>query len=161
MIGTARLIDLVKRKTMAIKPKRMNERGAAAVEFAIVLPLVLLVIFGGIEYSLLMFNKQILTNASREAARAGIVNVSPRLTAAQIEVVARNYADVNMVTFDSATTGVSTLVTFPASQTFGNDLTVAVSYDYRFLLVPDLRGLFGSTPANTLTLTATTTMRYE
>ena len=146
---------------MAIKSNRKAERGAAAVEFAIVLPLVLLVIFGGIEYSLLMYNKQIITNASREAARAGIVSVSPRLTAAQIEAVARNYADTNMVTFDSATTGVSPVVAFPASQTFGNDLTVTVSYSYRFLLVPDLSGLFGSTPANTLTLRATTIMRYE
>jgi hypothetical protein len=50
-----------------------NQRGATAVEFAIILPLLLLVVFGIIEISLLLFNKHVITHACREGARAGIV----------------------------------------------------------------------------------------
>ncbi|MCK5219206.1 pilus assembly protein, partial [bacterium] len=46
-----------------------NQRGAAAVEFAIVLPLLALILFGTIDFALLFYNKQVLTNASREGAR--------------------------------------------------------------------------------------------
>ena len=52
---------------------RYNQKGAAIVEFAIILPLLLLLIFGMIEFSLLMYNKAMITNASREGARRGIV----------------------------------------------------------------------------------------
>jgi Flp pilus assembly protein TadG len=46
-----------------------NERGAAAVEFALILPALLLLVLGVIEFSRL-FNQQIsLSNAARSAAR--------------------------------------------------------------------------------------------
>ena len=50
-----------------------NQDGATIVEFAIIAPLLFLLIFGIIEFSLLLFNKHIVTNASREIARAGVV----------------------------------------------------------------------------------------
>ncbi|MDR6905398.1 Flp pilus assembly protein TadG [Agromyces sp. 3263] len=46
-----------------------NERGAAAVEFALIIPLLLLLVFGVMEFSRL-YNEQIsLSNAARSAAR--------------------------------------------------------------------------------------------
>ena len=62
--------------------KRMRlrgERGAAAVEFAITAVVLLMIVFGIIEFGILMFDKHVLTNASREGARAGIVMRIPRL----------------------------------------------------------------------------------
>ena len=50
-----------------------HQKGAVAVEFALILPVLVLLLFGIVEFSLLMYNKQILTNASREGARYGIV----------------------------------------------------------------------------------------
>jgi len=50
-----------------------NQRGGAAVEFAIIVPLLALILFGTIDFALLFYNKQVLTNASREGARAAIV----------------------------------------------------------------------------------------
>ncbi|WP_299979360.1 TadE/TadG family type IV pilus assembly protein [Desulfobacula sp.] len=50
-----------------------NQRGGAAVEFAIVLPVLALILFGTIDFALLFYNKQVLTNASREGARAAII----------------------------------------------------------------------------------------
>lgn len=48
---------------------RRTERGAAAVEFALIIPVFLLLVFGAIEFARL-YNEQIsLTNAARSAAR--------------------------------------------------------------------------------------------
>ena len=49
--------------------KRKNEQGAAAVEFAFVLPILLLLVFGIIEFGL-VFNRYIsVTHAAREGVR--------------------------------------------------------------------------------------------
>ena len=48
-----------------------NHRGASAVEFALVLPLLAVILFGVIEFGLLMFDKQVITNASREGSKTG------------------------------------------------------------------------------------------
>lgn len=48
-----------------------NERGAAAVEFAIVLPLLLTILFGTIEWGYYFFTREIVINSAREGARAG------------------------------------------------------------------------------------------
>ncbi|REN18669.1 pilus assembly protein, partial [Mycobacterium tuberculosis] len=55
----------------AMKSKR--ESGAAAVEFALVLPFFLLVFSMIVDLSLAFYDKAVITNASREAARAGVV----------------------------------------------------------------------------------------
>jgi Flp pilus assembly protein TadG len=52
---------------------RRKQRGTSAVEFAIVLPLLLVVLFAIIEFSIALFNQAVMTNATREGARAGIV----------------------------------------------------------------------------------------
>ncbi|MBN2358950.1 MAG: pilus assembly protein, partial [Deltaproteobacteria bacterium] len=50
---------------------RADTRGAAAVEFAIVLPLLLLLVLGGLDWGYYFFIAQVTTNAAREGARAG------------------------------------------------------------------------------------------
>lgn len=47
-----------------------NDRGAAAVEFALVLPLLLLLLFGIIDFGRAYHSKVTLTHAAREGARA-------------------------------------------------------------------------------------------
>lgn len=139
--------------------RRKNERGAAAVEFALILPLLLLLVFGGIEFGLVMFNKQMLTNASREAAREGITISRPSDTT--IENTARDYCQDFLVTFDPASPVPEVTIIHPAVPVFGNDLTVTVSYRYEFLLLPNLGNLFGGDLDAGLDLAAVTTMRYE
>ena len=56
-----------------MRSKSSSQKGASAVEFALILPLLMLILFGIIEFSLLMYNKAMITNASREGARRGIV----------------------------------------------------------------------------------------
>jgi hypothetical protein len=79
--------------------------GATAVEFAIILPVLILVLFGIIEFSLVLFNKHIITNASREGARAGIVARDPGkkfiegVDPVDIEAVVNDWLGDHLVTF--------------------------------------------------------------
>ena len=71
--------------------RRLNERGAVAAEFALLLPVILLILFGTIEFGMIMYSREVITNASREGARAGIVQVSPKPTAGAITTIATTY----------------------------------------------------------------------
>jgi len=59
-------------KTTA-RPTRTIRRGAALVEFAVVLPLLLLVVFGIIEFGQVAFVRHGLINAATQGARAAIL----------------------------------------------------------------------------------------
>lgn len=54
----------------------LRERGAAAVEMAIVLPLLLLLLGGVIDFGWLFFQKIVMTNAAREGARGAVVKMT-------------------------------------------------------------------------------------
>jgi Flp pilus assembly protein TadG len=129
-----------------------GNKGGAAVEAALLLPLTVLLIFGMIEFGLLLYNRQILTNASREGARAGIVVSTTRLTDGEIGSVVNAYCQDQLVTFGSAV-GASTAVSRTGTA-FGDDLTVRVTYDYDFLVLTN----FGFGP---IQLEAETVMKYE
>lgn len=68
-----------------------SSRGVSAVEFAILLPLLLAIVFGIIEFGLFMYNQQVITNAAREGARAAIVQGTGRLTPTEIQQIVMNY----------------------------------------------------------------------
>ena len=53
--------------------RRRPRRGAAVLEAALVLPLLMILIFGGIEFGYAFFVKHSLQNAARSGARAGVV----------------------------------------------------------------------------------------
>ncbi len=53
--------------------KFKSQRGAQIVEFALILPLLLAIMMLIIDFGFLVYNKAVITNASREAARAGTV----------------------------------------------------------------------------------------
>ena len=60
--------------------QKLNERGAVAAEFALLLPVLLTILFGIIEFGMIMYGREVVTNASREGARAGIVQGSSKPT---------------------------------------------------------------------------------
>ena len=135
--------------------RRKGQKGAAAVEFAIILPVLILLLFGAIEFGLLLYNQQVITNASREGARAGIVSQSPRVSAGEIDAVIRNYCVGNLVTFGAPNVpDVDVDPSDASGSTFGDDLTVTVRYTYDFLVLSN----FGFGPK---TLRARTLMKME
>jgi Flp pilus assembly protein TadG len=136
---------------MGTAMKIREQRGGSALEFAIVLSLLVLILFGIIEFGLVLYNQQVITNASREGARAGIVARSPRLSVGEISAVVNAYCAGNLVTFGSA---VSPAVNIDNSggASFGDDLEVEVAWQYDFLVLPDFLGR---------PLVAKTVMKYE
>ena len=157
-----------------------SENGASAVEFALVLPLLLFITFGIIEFSILLYNKAVITNASREGARAGIAYDtydngtddgdyrSPNQ--GEIETIIATYLDCPSKDISQAPTPPrlinltgAKLVTVDPIVDDGTYLTVTVNYPYEFLteaslnLADDIGGNF----SGTINLSATTVMRYE
>lgn len=59
----------------------LRERGAVAVEMAIVLPLLLLILGGIVDFGRAYFTQIVLANAAREGARASVVRADPVLRA--------------------------------------------------------------------------------
>lgn len=137
-----------------MRPIHRTSRGGAAVEFAIVLPLLLLIIFSTIEFSLALYDKAVITNAAREAARAGVVVRTTRLTNAQIEAKALSYAADRLVSFGS---GAPTVAVNNGGGVSGANLTVTVNYTFTGLgLGPLLSAMTGP-----ITLSSTATMINE
>ncbi len=103
--------------------KRKPRQGVAAVEFAVLAPLLFLLIFGMIEFGRMVMVQQILTNASREGARRGILE---QATATEVNSVVVDYLT------NSSVAG-ATVTISPASLSdvgFGDPVKVSVSVPF-------------------------------
>ncbi len=146
-----------------------SQRGSAAVEFALVLPVLIVLLFGIIEFGIILYNKAVITNASREGARYGIVFRTPgeEVTCDMIYdvIYGRLGCDgsgancANLITFGAASSIGTPTIDPPddCNPSSGNNLTVTVSYDYDYLLLPN----FVTALTGTLTLTGETVMVKE
>lgn len=124
-----------------------NEKGAVAIEFVIVTLFILMpLLFGTIDLALAVHNKQVITNASREGARAGIA----QSTTSEIETVVANYCTGRLI--PDETTLPTTSVT--GGGAFQNDITVTVTYEHNFMFA----GVIGM---NQVTMTGRTVMKME
>jgi hypothetical protein len=126
-----------------------NNKGAAMAELAITLPILLVVLFGIFEFGLIMYDKAVITNASREGARKGIVfradadtgNYDP-YSVTDIQGVVNTYLDNGRRLIPPATYPVGYSVGLPDGICTGPiaiprpTLTVVVSYDYHFFILP-------------------------
>lgn len=91
-----------------------DERGAAAVEFALVLPFLLLVVFGIIDFGR-AYNAQItLTHAAREAVRVWALGGTTSDVTAAAEAAATGLSGI-VVQTSACTFGAATRVTVKAS----------------------------------------------
>jgi len=137
-----------------------GEQGTTAVEFVLTVVVLLMFIFGIIEFGVLLYDKHVLTNASREGARVGIVMRPTRVTNAEIQDVVEEFAQSYLVSFQPsnlalpAVTREGELLAPPRPPRFGDELKVSVTYDYDFLFLSN----FGLGP---ITLTAETRMKME
>ena len=71
---------MVKARTFTSASRRRSERGSAAVEFAILLPVLILILFGIIEFSIAYNHEQGLHAAAREGARVAALPQSTQAT---------------------------------------------------------------------------------
>lgn len=128
-----------------------DNRGAAAIEMALVLPILVVLVLGIMEFGILMFSQQVIVNASREGARQGIVLATPRPTEGDVENVVANYLTTS--TLDG---GLADVTVEGAGGAGGTNLTVSVNYPYQFIalnnFVPGLPDPFPLTASTTMVL---------
>ena len=153
-----------------------SEKGVSAVEFALIAPLLFVLTFGIIEFSLLLFDKAVLTNASREVARAAIVfhqvdngdgtmGYDPpdidEMSAIMEKYTVKYLIDLGGSSTASLDTPIYTGPSDTGSPESGGDVTIRVNYTYNFLVFPNLSKLIGGTFDGTIDLVGTTVMRME
>jgi len=105
------------------RARKHLRRGTAVVEMAVVAPLLFMLIFGAIEFGRALMVQQVLTNASREGARRGVLE---QTTSAEVQSLVLDYLRNSSVT--GATVSVS-----PASLDevgFGDPVSVTVSVPF-------------------------------
>jgi Flp pilus assembly protein TadG len=150
-------------RTEGARVMRMkDEQGTAVVEFAIVAPLLFLILFGIIEFGILLYDKAMITNASREGARAGIVFRPSRIIAEEddeITDVVQAYCADHLISFGSGS-GLTVSISRSGVEA-GDNLTVSVDYPFQFLVVSNLVALIAGSAGNPIVLNAETVMRLE
>lgn len=113
--------------------RRDDARGAAAVEFAILLPLFLMIVFGSIDFGVAINRHTVLNNSAREGAREGVFNPDD----AQVEAVVRNTlsgirpedVDVSVACLDAGGTETGC----GAAAESGGTIVVSLAYENEFI----------------------------
>ncbi len=133
---------------------KRGEKGQAMVEFALILPILILLLCGIIDFGWIFGNQVVLSNATRESARYMAMNYDPTATSAANKAVAVDVLD-DLV--PPAVIPSNMTVTFSAVVgTDSTSVTVGVSYPLK-VLTP----LVGVILGNTFTISASTSMRVE
>ncbi|ABO50629.1 TadE family protein [Desulforamulus reducens MI-1] len=133
-----------------LRKLRQSQRGQTLVELALILPILVVMLMGTIEFGRIFFTYLTVTHASREVARATVIHTNKDDTYIRQKVE------------DAAswltTTGLTVEVTpsLPTNRTSGVPLTVTVSYPVE-LYTPVLSDVMN----NPFVVQAQTTMRIE
>jgi Flp pilus assembly protein TadG len=133
---------MIRRPRPTSRSASRSSLAQALVEFALVVPLFLLLLFAMIDFGRYVYYVQILNNAAREGTRYAIVHGSNSFTPTgpapedpKIDTVVRDYA--------TGVIGDSTVLQVhstwgnppnPPSNTRGSRITVTVSYDFHALI---------------------------
>jgi Flp pilus assembly protein TadG len=131
-------------------------KGQALVEFALVLPLLLLLILGIVEFGRAWNAKQILTDAAREGARLSVIGNSNITDTSQVNTRIRQI--VALAGLDSTTL----TITYPDGFKTGipNVTSVKLSLPFQFVVLHRLVQLVTSSNG-TMVLSTTARMRNE
>ena len=135
----------------------LDERGAALIEMAVTLPLLLLVTMGAVEFGRAYQHWQVLTNAAREGARMAVL---PGVTDAAVKSRVTTYMTSGRLTAPNAAT---ITVTRNTALGAGTASTVVVNYPFTFIMLQPVAQLVagGSAVGAPLTMSASAMMRNE
>jgi Flp pilus assembly protein TadG len=136
------------------------DNGAELIEFALTLPLLLLVVLGIIEFGFMFHEYEVVTNAAREGARIAVL---PAYSAADAQARAVQYLQASGLVAAQITP--LPAVTGPTAVPIGggkcvSTMTVNVSYSHPVPFISGIIQYFGGTFA-AVTLHGTSTMRSE
>jgi Flp pilus assembly protein TadG len=135
--------------------QRLNgSEGQALIEFALILPLFLLLLFGMIDFGRAYSASVTLTNAAREGARYGVIqptNTSGIIS--RVQTTAGPYNDSNLGVTPSCSPSCSS----------GNDVIVQTTYQFSFItpLAAIANFVSGGALPSTLSLKSSANMRIE
>lgn len=140
-----------------LRRKHKGERGAAAVEFALVVPVLFLLVFGMIDFGWAINRYTVLNNATREGVRlASLGATSSEITASVTDALTGTGIDPATVDVDiSCLTPASTACGSWANQAAGGTAIITVSYSAEWLTP------VGSAFGDTLEISKTSRMRIE
>jgi len=130
-------------------PRNVGRSGQAVVEFALVLPIFILLVFGAIEFGRAYYTLHLLTNAAREGARRGSL---PNQVEADVEDRVDEFLESVGLGGGQWTTTIT--VTDPegntvaglSSATENDRVAVTVAYDFDVLVGALLPGFSGTVP---------------
>lgn len=144
-----------------------SERGAELIEFALIFPLLLLVLLGIVDFGFLFQRYEVLTNATREGARMAVL---PNYTVNDV----RSRVCAFLVTGGVPTTGcpgsspsnpavtvTSETISMPSGQPPMAVKRVQLVYTHNFMFVGPIVSLIGGTWTNAKSITTVAVMRTE
>ena len=140
--------------------KRMrSERGAALIEAAVTVPLILLISVGIFEFGRAYQTQQVLTNAAREGARVAVIEGT---TDADVRTRVRDYVTRGgLSTLTDGQIVVQRTVPLAGSSTASS---VEINYPFQFMVLNPVVRLVAPTDRTTgapITMKAATLMRNE
>lgn len=137
--------------------KRKHVKGTAMIEFVIVFPVLILLMMGIMDYSVVLYDRAMMQNASIKAVRYGIVRGNPNyVTTAAVSTYAKKYL-TTLVSFASPIPAATVVVTQSSSTPkTGDTLTVKINFTYTRLSYMSSLGF-----SSTVALMAQSTMTYE
>lgn len=135
-----------------VRKKCRGEDGQAMVEFALILPIFLLILCGIIDFGWLFYNQLSLNNACREGARYAVVNTAE---GNGTQAIINHIENATTTVFANDGVRIDVEYTTPSDPTAG-DVTVSMEADISFF-TPVLSTVLGSER----TITSTVVMKVE
>jgi len=122
-----------------------SEKGASAVEFALILPILIILVFGIVQFGIAYNNYIALTHAAREGARLAAVNMDEILGIEEFE---------NRIKESAPSVSIESITLSGQDGNIGDSVAVTVTGEVLNIEIP----LAGSWPVQ---LTSTATLRIE
>ena len=139
--------------------RRGNERGGVLVEFALVVPILLVIFAGIVDFGLMMQRREVVTNAAREGARIAVL---PGYELPDVQARVNEYLNDGIQT-GAAANAVTSMeeVILPGVLPQVLMRRVQVTYTTSYSILGPMMGLIGGSNFGTITLVARSTMRVE
>ena len=141
--------------TKKLRRRRKGERGSELIEFALVFPMLLMVVLAIVDFGFLFQRYEVVTNAAREGARVAVL---PGYTTSDIQDRVTSYATAGGLPTTPTVSIAATTIT--AGSSTWPATTVNVSYSHQYLFLGGIASWFGGS-FSSVTLTAASTMRNE
>jgi Flp pilus assembly protein TadG len=152
------------RRARPARRRDRGQRGAVVVEFALIVPMLLLLLFGIIEFGYMLNRDIMIGNASRDGARVASLNgtgaevraaITTELNASKIYPAAGDIK-IDCVLPDGTKCNATSDSTYTTLAESGSTAIVTVKHNYKWI-TPIVSSLFGGTTL----LEQTTQMRVE